>query len=414
MQSTSIPMQIFAHSQNRSHLGLKYLVFTGWALPGLRHVSSGRHAHFIRRNWLRKSPTPLSNISADAFLASNKDQRFKKWHYVLAALVSCAIVPLGYISQHRFGHIDVDLSSKTFHTFLLKSKLPVSSETSIFTLAPVGLDQGLLQRYNEIWKQSIWSVEVKQPHLQIARAYTPLPPSLSEDNGLIRLLIRQEPNGEVSGYLHRLSEGAKIYVRGPHKEFEYPRNLNEILVIAGGTGIAPALQAAHALSHVDWEGGIAPKIHILWATRKREDCSGAVNDTPRTQTWLRKCGELFFTWSDSTMQFVSESSHKSRIVQALDTLKAKHNGRVSVDYFVDEENTFIDKKTLESFVSKSSAEGREVTNNTSKKMILLSGPDGFVNYLAGSKVWNKGQEGQGEVGGLLKEVEHFGWEIWKL
>lgn len=72
-----------------------------------------------------------------------------------------------------------------------------------------------------------------------------------------------------------------------------------------------------------------------------------------------------------------------------------------------------------------------------KKLILISGPDGFVAYHAGPKVWSAGKCEQGGLGGNLREVlggrivasskqeqkqkqkkqeqeQEQEWEVWKL
>ncbi|KAK9366576.1 hypothetical protein V1509DRAFT_629419 [Lipomyces kononenkoae] len=106
----------------------------------------------------------------------------------------------------------------------------------------------------------VWSVEVKQPDLQIARKYTPLPlyyvlglRRASEDvknnsrgdkdvknvelertallrmvgdnepdEGKLVLLVRKYGDGEVSRWLYSRPVGSRIQLRGPHKEVELP------------------------------------------------------------------------------------------------------------------------------------------------------------------------------------------------
>ena len=82
---------------------------------------------------------------------------------------------------------------------------------------------------------------MKQPQLQIGRSYTPLPPTQqAEFAGGLRFLIRREPPGEFSTYLHKLPISANIKLRGPQIEYKIPKDVDEILFLAGGTGIAPA------------------------------------------------------------------------------------------------------------------------------------------------------------------------------
>jgi homoaconitate hydratase len=258
----------------------------------------------------------------------------------------------------------------------------------------------------------------KQPQLQIGRDYTPLPPLGEgvEEGGhevpdSLRFLIRRDPHGEVSRYLHSLQVGANIEIRGPQVECEISPEVNNVLFIAGGTGIAPALQAIHVLLRQP-AGEEKPKIHILWANRKREDCLGGKSDTladkPAKSTWWPfgnrdKAGPA--TASEPT---TSSSTEQGAIVRELQKLKAQYPGQITVDYFVDEESSFISPKEITTFtesVQPSTAE---------KRMIIVSGPEGFINYMAGSKVWAHGYQLQGSVGGVIQQLDLKDWTIWKL
>ncbi|KAK9234268.1 hypothetical protein V1525DRAFT_413638 [Lipomyces kononenkoae] len=123
---------------------------------------------------------------------------------------------------------------------------------------PVGAGDPGIAGY---WDGSrVWSVEVKQPDLQIARKYTPLPlyyvlglrrvgeeannNSKDEkdvkkvelertallrmvgenepDEGKLVLLVRKYEDGEVSRWLYSRPVGSRIQLRGPHKAVELP------------------------------------------------------------------------------------------------------------------------------------------------------------------------------------------------
>ncbi|OJJ43735.1 hypothetical protein ASPZODRAFT_135755 [Penicilliopsis zonata CBS 506.65] len=260
----------------------------------------------------------------------------------------------------------------------------------------------------------------KQPQLQIGRDYTPLPPTSStsspeeEDDGCLRFLIRRDPHGEVSRYLHALELGSTVEVRGPKVEFAIPSETQEILFIAGGTGIAPAVQAGHSLlTHASRTS--TPRIHILWASRKREDCAGGVNDTqptiPKKGSWL---GGWFGRAPETSSPPTTRSQREENacpMVRDLEDLKAQFPNQVKVDYFVDEENSLISKQTiLDSVKSSPSPSG----NSPGSKFIIVSGPDGFIRYMAGEKIWAQGSELQGPLQGILKELDLKDWAVWKL
>ncbi|KAI4126338.1 MAG: hypothetical protein LQ347_005015 [Umbilicaria vellea] len=332
---------------------------------------------------------------------------------------------------------DSPLNPQTFAPYTLVSREQVSSTGSIFTLRP-SRSSALTDRaetYQYAWKNGIWSVEVRQPQLQIARAYTPLPPSQlvaksAEDDGTgLRFFIRRDPKGEVSGYLHKLPEGATIDLRGPHLEYKIPNDVGEVLFLAGGTGIAPALQAAHTLlSHRPSSATGSPKIRIFWANRRREDCMGGLSHQAAAASGVSNNPGL---WSGLAQPQVlqlqrenldADGRPQAPLVKELIALQKQHPSRFSVDYFVDEESTYINEARLKQCVGSETRWGSQsakthavpAESGTGRKLILISGPDGFVEYLAGPKVWENGKEGQGSLGGVLGRLDPRGWEVWKL
>lgn len=351
------------------------------------------------------------------------------------------------------------LNPVTFTPYTLVSKEAVSSSSAIFTLrldrpsSPPSASQLFLDKERAWPRRAIWSVQIKQPQLQIGRSYTPLPlaprstvssaGSVTQDDHVnlteIRLLVRREQQGEVSNYLHGLPVGSTVELRGPHIEYEIPDDVDRIVFLAGGTGIAPALQAAHSLlmDHGINNPEDRLKIHILWANRRREDCIGGSNSNDavvRGRAWddswglKTKLASMFWRTSHPPSQTpsslptsapdVTSSSQATvsrigeqvvpspiaaqfntteTIVDHLKSLCSLHAGRVTVDYFVDEENTFITRNALSHYISRdpmaSTPSSKELTvlpsgTNSSrmkKGLILVSGPDGFVSAYAGPK-----------------------------
>ena len=292
------------------------------------------------------------------------------------------------------------LNPESFTPYKVSGKDDVSSSSTILTLTgPLTKKSSAILRG---LKDSIISVEVKQPQLQIARAYTPLPTiSPDEDDDLsplirsspLRLLIKREERGEVSKYLHNLPDDAQTEVRGPKEEFRISDDIQEVLFIAGGTGIAPALQVASVMRNRSFV-----KMHILWANRKEEDCAGNDIDDPR-----------FFKSNNSLVK-----TRPHPVVEQLDDLKDQwiraKDKHLRVDYYVDEKNWFIGANDVQKLVARSSIN----QDATKKRLILVSGPDGFVEHWAGSKIWQDGQEIQGSLKGVLGQLNLNGWHVWKL
>ncbi|KAN0060209.1 hypothetical protein ACQY0O_007538 [Thecaphora frezii] len=118
----------------------------------------------------------------------------------------------------------------------------------------------------------IRSIYLKEPALQIERAYTPLYDTLpgSHTQGdHIDLIIKKYADGELGRYAHRLVAGENVEVRGPVETWSYdahrriaaeaagsgtqaqteacPEVPDEIVMLVGGTGITPAYQLATSL-----------------------------------------------------------------------------------------------------------------------------------------------------------------------
>ncbi|KAI0851590.1 hypothetical protein F5Y00DRAFT_230163 [Daldinia vernicosa] len=319
------------------------------------------------------------------------------------------------------------------------------------------------------WDHGLWSVEIKQPQLQIARHYTPLPPtSLSiaggdgegEEEGELRFLIRKVDGGEMSTYLSKLRVGDKIWLRGPHLGFDVARRLGDagkrVVFLAGGTGIAPALQVARRV--LDGHGSATlgedkPTVSILWANRYAADALGRQQQQKQQQRS-----------SNKTDRHALQTPAESSLALQIRELQLKHPGHFRISYFVDEERHFIKEQDLHlaltdsssfssSFSSSSSSSptpilpaspscpwhspaqlvalpddndaGRHSSpctcardhpsssssspqTKTGADLICVSGPDGFVAAYAGPKRWFGGTERQGPVRGMLEKIMRDG------
>jgi hypothetical protein len=311
---------------------------------------------------------------------------------------------------------DASLNPHTFTPYTLVEKHTVSPTSAIFVLRNRD-GRPEPDSVREVWKRSVWSVQIKQPQLQIARAYTPLPPTSDahekghDEPADIRLLIRQEAGGEVSTYLHRLPKESVIELRGPNTELELPHDIKEIIFLAGGTGIAPAMQIAQALGR-----RTGSKLHILWANRRREECLGGVSDdvghealaSSRKGLWQILVGS-----NDAAQDTVTDSqtpSPKGIMVQELEALKERSKAATrgtSIQYYVDEEKSFIKPADLERKI-------RRAPEEKGSRLIIVSGPGGFIEHWAGKKKWEGGRETQGTLGGVLGKMELGDWRVFKL
>jgi Oxidoreductase FAD-binding domain len=323
------------------------------------------------------------------------------------------------------------LNTSTFTPYTLIAKHQISHSSSIFILRPPSSDHAV-QQLKDVWTSStnLWSVQAKQPQLQIGREYTPLPPThvlsssqislLREDGGDaadadIHLLIRREKNGEMTTYLDTLPLEATIHLRGPYQDVKIPENVDEILFLAGGTGISPALQVAHIMSKRN-----GAKVHILWANRRRDECVGApLESSSGSHSGLfgnlhnlwRRSSNPATTTTTTTAPSNTVSEEKGLVVKILQEMKSRvPPGQFEIQYFVDEEDSFIRSREVKRILS--SKPGSD--NSVGAKLIVVSGPEGFVDYWAGRKRLEEGKERQGPLGGRLGQMELNGWKVWKL
>ncbi|KAK0512740.1 hypothetical protein JMJ35_004757 [Cladonia borealis] len=332
-------------------------------------------------------------------------------------------------------HRSLILNPRFFTPFIFEKRDKVSSSSCILNLKSVPAGQNA-DNINEAWETGVWSVLVMQPELQIARAYTPLPPRDGDEPEQLRLFVRQEPNGEVSTFLSTIYRGTLVHCRGPHIEYEIPADVDEILFIAGGTGIAPALQVAHTL--FNYRTALpdqSPKLRILWANRRREDSyQGPVSNSSQhfPETGNSKFQSISAAWfgkpapkpeetpatkpeSTSNNDATNPLQPQTILVEELEALKSHHPDQLEIDYFVDEEDSYVTENILRRYLGSNNEEQSDHDLAArKKKVILISGPDGFVNYYAGPKYWRNGVEVQGPVEGVLRKIDPKGWEIWKL
>ncbi|KAI1829773.1 hypothetical protein DTO006G1_4833 [Penicillium roqueforti] len=367
---------------------------------------------------LRAVARPVRYASTSATPTSPKSPRSNSRRWLSIAFVGATAAGAGaYIQSQNTS--SATLKPETFTKYSIVSREPVSATSSLFTLRPRIPSDSNYDVYEEAWQTGVWSVMFKQPQLQIGRDYTPLPTtaatSLSvddENEGCLRFFIRKDPFGEVSRYLHNIAVGADVEIRGPKIECAIPKETGDIVFIAGGTGIAPALQAAYSLlNRKNTEH--RPTIHILWANRIKDDCAGGHSDSLKPQSRRGWFSGWFGSKSrDNTSEKpvdVVRTEDTSIIVRELEALKAQYPGQVIVDYYLDEENTFIGKEDIRGAIAPASK-----GNSRRSNLILVSGPEGFISYMAGPKLWAQGQELQGPLKGIIKELDLKEWAVWKL
>jgi len=105
----------------------------------------------------------------------------------------------------------------------------------------------------------------------VARAFTPV--SSNALIGQFLLAIKVYPDGKMSQHMANLPIGDAINFKyfPQCDKVQYPFGAKTITMLAGGTGIAPMIQALHAILGTE---GDDTKVVLLFGNKKREDILG--------------------------------------------------------------------------------------------------------------------------------------------
>lgn len=298
------------------------------------------------------------------------------------------------------------LNTETFAPYTVKSTTPASPTSFILTLAPQNPSSLPYLTPSGSWWDFQWSVQVKQPEIQIQREYTPLPPvpgseGEGKDDGTLRFYVRRVAGGEVSNFLAKKAEGDTVEVRLGERGFAFnyldASQASDILCLAGGTGVATAMQVAHSVLSDKSRVHPDTKVRILWAVRRRSDIQSLPPPKAAKGTSLE--GEL---------------EGATPIARELLAMKAHYGENLQIQLAVDEEGTAINEKDLKDALA---ITGRARRGNTPyypaslppviaaacqdgapatpekipsqavpanlRRPIFVCGPDGFVDKFAG-------------------------------
>jgi len=102
---------------------------------------------------------------------------------------------------------------------------------------------------------------------EVLRSYTPV--SSDDNKGYFDLLIKVYDKGLMSQYIEQLKPGDTLDVRGPKGRFLYkPNMVQNIGMLAGGTGITPMLQVTRAILKNPSD---TTKINLIFANVNEDD-----------------------------------------------------------------------------------------------------------------------------------------------
>ena len=228
------------------------------------------------------------------------------------------------------------LNTTSFVPYTVTSKIPVSPNSFILSLRPQHPSSPDTLPYltpSGSWWDFQWSVQVKQPEIQIQREYTPLPPdpAVGDGDGTLRFFVRRVAGGEVSNYLGRMDEGSTVEVRLGERGFAFnyldAREENDIVCLAGGTGVATAMQVAHTVLADPSRIHPDTRVRILWAIRRRSD----IQSRPGGSKITSLDGEL---------------DAPTPIARELLNMKDRYGKNLDVRVAIDEEGTTFGEREL--------------------------------------------------------------------
>ncbi|PLW18579.1 hypothetical protein PCANC_09227 [Puccinia coronata f. sp. avenae] len=242
----------------------------------------------------------------------------------------------------------------------------------------------------------IEAIYLKHPALQIERPYTPLsalspsaqlppvPPVDCHHSPTLDLLVKKYPDGDVSTYLHHAAKnlGNRLEIRGPVPTWCHPKGgIDELVFIAAGTGITPAIQLLRRLFQQPnrTKGGAGlPKFKLIYLARSLD--SAYLLDELR-----------------------GYHSHFPDVFSFKLLVDTPPHPPSALNHSVDKVGR-LELSDLTKWLGNSQPE--------TKRIVLVCGPDSLICSVAGCK--GRGYNSQGEIGGMLKSLGYSKDQVVKL
>ncbi|KAJ3249238.1 NADH-cytochrome b5 reductase [Chytriomyces hyalinus] len=209
-----------------------------------------------------------------------KDEKRPKWLLPSLALVSVVVVGTnGYIyyTSPELRNRVPPLEYGEFNQFPLMEVIPVTHDTSLFRFRAAHQFPDSQSKTNRSNKSEIVlstneyvpapnHIVIKDDSCQVGRSYTPI----TYGRNHFDLLVKRYDNGSVSSMIHALKPGEDfILARGPILSFPYTENMaSEVVMIAGGTGITPMYQLIKQILRSPTDN---TKINLVYGSRTESD-----------------------------------------------------------------------------------------------------------------------------------------------
>ncbi|SNX84083.1 related to CYC2 - cytochrome-c mitochondrial import factor [Melanopsichium pennsylvanicum] len=340
---------------------------------------------------------------------------------------------------------------------LLQIALPASASASasasFFSSTPVN---DIKQRLR------IRSVYIKEPALVIERAYTPLYDTLPGSNAaslkdatkqekqVLDLIVKRYPDGELGKMLHRTQPNpslAQIEVRGPVDTWTFNRDgrgsvPDRIVMVVGGTGVTPAYQlltnvygrpnhASDGLTESDMRVQVLPKIDVLYATKDLENALllpqlHAIANSNKDNVNVKVFAERLsnpkrFTPADSASigQLIPTTSSLNSAslvswIPFLNQIGSSSHPKLQLTSEHSEVKipVYQGRITQQHLETACLAQQQETGSKVGRTLVLVSGPDGMVDAIAGPK--SRDGQTQGQLKGILNKIGLKHDDVFKL
>eukprot|EP00187_Rhodella_violacea_P013619 CAMPEP_0184715290 /NCGR_PEP_ID=MMETSP0314-20130426/5247_1 /TAXON_ID=38298 /ORGANISM="Rhodella maculata, Strain CCMP 736" /LENGTH=316 /DNA_ID=CAMNT_0027178387 /DNA_START=18 /DNA_END=968 /DNA_ORIENTATION=+ len=102
----------------------------------------------------------------------------------------------------------------------------------------------------------------------VIRPYTPV--STNAMVGKFDLMVKVYPDGKMSGFMDKMEPGQTVDFKHikPNVKIQYPFNKKHIVMLVGGTGITPMIQALHAILGTESD---STKVTVLYGSKTEAD-----------------------------------------------------------------------------------------------------------------------------------------------
>ncbi|KAI8372745.1 uncharacterized protein BYT42DRAFT_577860 [Radiomyces spectabilis] len=254
---------------------------------------------------------------------------------------------------------------KEFRAYKLQTVEPINHNTKLFrfalpenTVADLPVASCVITRYPITKKDGTPGF--------VIRPYTPT--SAGDAEGYVDFIVKVYPDGKMSKHIHDMKIGDELEIKGPIPKFNWESsNVENVGMIAGGTGITPMLQIIRKVFEKSADS--KTKITLLFANQTEEDIL---------------------------------------LKNELDTIAKEHPEQFKVVYAVEKPSEKFDG--VKGYVTSDVIKQHLPSPDTDKAMIFVCGPDPMLAAFAGPK--NK-DKSQGEVSGILKELGYSEKNVYK-